>query len=263
MPFQHSPPARKTRSQARAQEVLTQTPRAPLVGIPEVPQVGDQICKEKHHPGRKEGSQEDQQMTQIMAIPHKASSSEASRPSMKSQDCLDGTQPFKVRSLIKSCQLIFHNYQEKSSEGRKKVLYATSFLISMALKWIEPYLSNFTNKDPAYLLNNLALFESQLFTLFGDPNEVRKAEAELNSLIMKEGGHLVLYISYFRIIVSQIRNWGERPFIHHFRKGLGSRILDQLAFHPSKNDSLQDSMDITLELYTRYHERKKQKSHLK
>ncbi|MBW0560478.1 hypothetical protein O181_100193 [Austropuccinia psidii MF-1] len=39
MPIQHSPPARKTRSQARTQAVLTQTPRAPLDGTPAVPQL--------------------------------------------------------------------------------------------------------------------------------------------------------------------------------------------------------------------------------
>ncbi|MBW0519613.1 hypothetical protein O181_059328 [Austropuccinia psidii MF-1] len=39
MPIQHSPPARKTRSQARAQAVITPTPTAPLEGTPEVPQL--------------------------------------------------------------------------------------------------------------------------------------------------------------------------------------------------------------------------------
>ncbi|MBW0489919.1 hypothetical protein O181_029634 [Austropuccinia psidii MF-1] len=36
MPIQHSPPASMTRSQARAQAVLTTTPRAPLDGTPAV-----------------------------------------------------------------------------------------------------------------------------------------------------------------------------------------------------------------------------------
>ncbi|MBW0482957.1 hypothetical protein O181_022672 [Austropuccinia psidii MF-1] len=49
--------------------------------------------------------------------------------------------------------------------------------------------------------------------------------------------------------------------IHHFRKGLPPRILDQLASHPSRIDSLQGLMDVTLELDTRYHERQKEKSH--
>ncbi|MBW0480796.1 hypothetical protein O181_020511 [Austropuccinia psidii MF-1] len=98
-----------------------------------------------------------QQKTQIMANFQTASASESSRPpafktaSMKAPECFDGTQPFKVRSFIQACQLIFHNDPANSSQDRKKVLYATSFLISRAEKWIEPYLCNITNQDPNYL----------------------------------------------------------------------------------------------------------------
>ncbi|MBW0483978.1 hypothetical protein O181_023693 [Austropuccinia psidii MF-1] len=181
-----------------------------------------------------------QQMTQIMAHLQADSFSESSRPpafktpSMKAPECFDGTQPFKVRSLIQSCQLIFHNDLENLSQDIKKVLYTTSFLIGRAAKWIEPYLSNLINQDSNYLLNSWNLFKSQLYTLFEDPNEVRKSEAEFNSLRMKEGGHVSL-------------------------KGLPSNSLDQLASHPSRIDSIQDLMDVTLELNTRYHEREKEK----
>ncbi|MBW0548557.1 hypothetical protein O181_088272 [Austropuccinia psidii MF-1] len=166
------------------------------------------------------------QMTQIMANLQAAASSEVSRPpafktpSMKALECFDGTQTFKVGSFIQSCQLIFHNDLENFSQDRKKVLYATSFLVGRASKWIEPYLSNLNNQDSSYLLNSWPLFESQLFTLFGDPNEVRKAQAELDGLRMKEGGHVGLYIADFRSLVSIIEDWGERALIHHFRKGL-------------------------------------------
>ncbi|MBW0533373.1 hypothetical protein O181_073088 [Austropuccinia psidii MF-1] len=47
MPIQHSPPARQTRSQAIAQAVLTPTPRAPLDGIPEVPQLRAHLDRTK------------------------------------------------------------------------------------------------------------------------------------------------------------------------------------------------------------------------
>ncbi|MBW0466649.1 hypothetical protein O181_006364 [Austropuccinia psidii MF-1] len=139
-----------------------------------------------------------QQTTQIMANLQEDSSSEASRPpafnnpSMKAPECFDRTQPFKVRSFIQSCQLIFHNDPANFPQDRKKVLYATSFLIGRAEKWIGPYLSNITNQHPNYLLNSWNLFESQLFTLFGDPNEAIKAEAELDSYIMKEVGRVSL-----------------------------------------------------------------------
>ncbi|MBW0471818.1 hypothetical protein O181_011533 [Austropuccinia psidii MF-1] len=129
-----------------------------------------------------------QQMTQIMANLQDASSSESSRPpafntpSMKAPEFFDGTQPLNVRSFIQSFQLIFHNDLENFSQDRKKVLYTISFLIGRAAKWIEPYLSNLTNQDPSYLLNSWQLFKSQLFNLFGDINEVRKGEAELDAL---------------------------------------------------------------------------------
>ncbi|MBW0533321.1 hypothetical protein O181_073036 [Austropuccinia psidii MF-1] len=52
MPVQHSPPARQTISQARAQSVFTPTPRAPLDGTPAVPQLRAPF-------GRKEEGRED------------------------------------------------------------------------------------------------------------------------------------------------------------------------------------------------------------
>ncbi|MBW0574879.1 hypothetical protein O181_114594 [Austropuccinia psidii MF-1] len=78
---------------------------------------------------------------------------------------------------------------------------------------------------------------------------------------MKECGHVSLYIPDFRSLVSRIGDCGERALIHHFRKGLPSRILDQMASHPSSIDYLQDLMDITLKLDTRYHGKKKDKNH--
>ncbi|MBW0472031.1 hypothetical protein O181_011746 [Austropuccinia psidii MF-1] len=59
MPVQHSPPARQTRSQARAQDGFTPTPRAPLNGTPAVPQLRAQLDIGHHMevaaPSRKEG----------------------------------------------------------------------------------------------------------------------------------------------------------------------------------------------------------------
>ncbi|MBW0527918.1 hypothetical protein O181_067633 [Austropuccinia psidii MF-1] len=84
------------------------------------------------------------QMAQIMANLQDAVSSESSRPpafntpSMKAPECFYGTQTFKFRSFIQYFQLIFHNDMESLSQERKKVLYATSFLIGRAAKFIEP-----------------------------------------------------------------------------------------------------------------------------
>ncbi|MBW0474428.1 hypothetical protein O181_014143 [Austropuccinia psidii MF-1] len=191
MPIQQSPPARKKRSQAITQAVLTPSPKAPLDGAPAVPQM-----RVKY--GRKEEGQEDQipsqewlavfqdfqgpfskflvkmsktslldimqQMTKVMANLQAASSPKSSRPpafntpSMREPECFDKTQPFKVRRFIQYCQLILHNDLANFSQDRKKVLYVTAFLICRAEKWIEPHFSNITNQDPSYLLNSWNLF---------------------------------------------------------------------------------------------------------
>ncbi|MBW0518372.1 hypothetical protein O181_058087 [Austropuccinia psidii MF-1] len=59
--------------------------------------------------------------------------------------------------------------------------------------------------------------------------------------------------------MSRIGDWGERAYIHVYRRGLASRPLDKLAAYPGNFDILQELMDITLELDTRYHERQKEK----
>ncbi|MBW0472765.1 hypothetical protein O181_012480 [Austropuccinia psidii MF-1] len=179
------------------------------------------------------------QMTWFMANLQEASSSEASRPlafktpSMMVPECYDGTQTFKVRRFIQSCQFIFLNHPANFYQDRKKVLYATSYLIGRDEKWIKTSFSNLTNQDPNYLLSSCTLFESKLFNLFGDPKEVRKAEAKFYSLTMKDGCLVLFYISKFRILVSRIGEWGERDLIHYFKKGLPSSLFHQLASHPS------------------------------
>ncbi|MBW0477575.1 hypothetical protein O181_017290 [Austropuccinia psidii MF-1] len=105
-----------------------------------------------------------QQMTQIITNLQAASSSDSSRApafntlSMKAPECFDGTQPFKVRSFIQSFQLTSHNDPSNFSQDRKNDLFAASFLICRAAKWVGPYLPNLKNQDPNYLLKLWKLF---------------------------------------------------------------------------------------------------------
>ncbi|MBW0495872.1 hypothetical protein O181_035587 [Austropuccinia psidii MF-1] len=199
------------------------------------------------------------QLTQAVAPRDTSKAPAFKTSSMKAPDSFDGTKAYKLRGFIQSCQLIFHNDPANFFSDRKKVLHSTSFLTGRAGKWIEPYLSNISNEDPSYLLNNWQLFGTQLFTLFDDPNEVRKAEQELDNLRMKESGQVSLYIADFRSLMSRIGDCGERAWIHVYRRGLASRLLDKLSSHSGNFDSLQELMDITFELDTRYHERQKEK----
>ncbi|MBW0528469.1 hypothetical protein O181_068184 [Austropuccinia psidii MF-1] len=138
--------------------------------------------------------------------------------SMKAPDLFYGTRTHKLRGLSQLCQLIFHNDPANFFSDRKKVLYSTSFLTGRAGKWIEPYLSKISHEYPSYLLNNWKLFEIQSLILFGDPNEVRKCEQELNNSRIKESGHVSLYITYVNSLMSRIGDWGERDTRYHERQ---------------------------------------------
>ncbi|MBW0512409.1 hypothetical protein O181_052124 [Austropuccinia psidii MF-1] len=167
--------------QARAQAVPIPTSRASFDGTPAVPQLREHLDRGLNLKGaapfRKEGRG-----------PRRSSSfsglfggfSGLSKTTFKGsgEDCEEEEE---------------NSVEEEESDGTEGVP--------------EPYLSNLTNQDPEYLFNNWALFESRIFTLFGDPNEVRKAEAELYSLIMKEGGNVLLYIADFKSLVSS-GYWG-------------------------------------------------------
>ncbi|MBW0518490.1 hypothetical protein O181_058205 [Austropuccinia psidii MF-1] len=159
--------------------------------------------------------------------------------SRKAPDSFDGTQDHELIVFIQSCQLIFDNDQANFFSDRKKLLYSNSYVTGKAGKWIEPYLSNSSFEDPSYLLHSWPMLATQLLTLFGDPNEVRKAEQELDNLSMKESGHISLYTSDFRSSMSIIEDWGERAYIHVYRRELASELLDQPACHPGTFSRLQ------------------------
>ncbi|MBW0508577.1 hypothetical protein O181_048292 [Austropuccinia psidii MF-1] len=161
------------------------------------------------------------QLTQAVSPRDTSRAPEFKTPSMNAPDSFDGTKAYKLREFIQSCQLFSIMTQKTSSlTGRS---FCTQLLLSL------------------------------LLNLFGDPIEVRKAEQDLDNLKMQEDGQASLYIADFRRLMSRIGDWGERAYIHLYRRGLASRLLDQLAFHPGNFDSLQELMEITLELDTSYH----------
>ncbi|KAI9623645.1 hypothetical protein H4Q26_014372 [Puccinia striiformis f. sp. tritici PST-130] len=152
------------------------------------------------------------------------------------------TSKFKtpgMKARIDSTAKVFKTSPFSSS----LVLYASSYLGGRAAQWFEPYLELLDSKKPDCILNNWDKFEQQLFTLFGDPNEVRNAEYELNNLQMKESS----------------KAWNDAAFTFHFRKGLPPRITDQLAISGLRLTSLQQLIDRTIELDNCYHDKNRSK----
>ncbi|MBW0499211.1 hypothetical protein O181_038926 [Austropuccinia psidii MF-1] len=292
MPVQHSPPAKNTRSQINP-AVITPTARVPLDRTPSVHQLSANLDRGPHmegaapsqrggmksrrsrsfsgllggYPGKSEGArarlgeveeeeeeeseeEEDSGETEVAdALANAPEAPQGSNLAPTNQPLVSQSDPSLLKIMEQMATIMGHLSQEEAPRDNSK---------APAFKTSSMKAPDFFD-DPSYLLNNWKLFETQLFTLFGDPNEVRKDEKELDNLRMKESGHVSLYIADFRSLMSRIGDWGERAYIHVYRRGLASRLLDQLASYPGNSDTLQELMDITLELDTRYHERQKEK----
>ncbi|MBW0467604.1 hypothetical protein O181_007319 [Austropuccinia psidii MF-1] len=65
---------------------------------------------------------------------------------------------------------------------------------------------------------------------------------------MEKSSGLSLYIADFRSLMSIIGDLEERAYIHVYRRGFASMLLDRWASHPGNFDSLHDLMDITFDL---------------
>ncbi|MCA0768134.1 hypothetical protein KQW08_24785, partial [Vibrio vulnificus] len=101
-------------------------------------------------------------------------------------DSFDGSSPAKLRNYLQQCKLIFRNDIDSFSSDLKKTLYAAAFLTGKAFEWVQPYLEVIDDPPPNYMMNSWLMFESQLVTLYGDPNELRATEYKLDSLTMKD-----------------------------------------------------------------------------
>ncbi|MBW0507313.1 hypothetical protein O181_047028 [Austropuccinia psidii MF-1] len=181
-----------------------------------------------------------QQMTRIMANLQADSSSDSSRPpafkrpSMKEPDALMGLSPSKLEALFSLVNLFSIMSRKTSLKTERRAFMPLHF----SLEGLQNVFSLIFPSSPIKI--------QIIFSSLGNylnPNSSPYLDTQMKSL------------------VSEIWAWGERALIHHFRKGFPSSILDQLASHTSIIDSLQDLMDVALELDTRYHERQTEKSH--
>ncbi|KAI9618225.1 hypothetical protein H4Q26_012579 [Puccinia striiformis f. sp. tritici PST-130] len=149
---------------------------------------------------------------------------------MKRTENFDGSSPAKLHTFLQQCKFTFRNNLDTFSSDLNKTLYASAFLTGKAFEWVQPYLEVVDDPPPDYMMDSWLMFESQLVTLYGNPNELRATEYKLDSLTMKDGDHASNYISSL------------------------------LAQNPEVFDTgLSELIEATLKINTRHHERQKDK----
>ena len=107
-------------------------------------------------------------------------------PSVKVRDLdpFDSSDPKKLRGFLLECKLNFKAQPKAFRTENAKVNYTMSFLKGMALDYFKPFLDT-PDDEPAWL-KDYELFLEELLINYGLYNALTDAEAELDTLIMKD-----------------------------------------------------------------------------
>ncbi|MBW0544439.1 hypothetical protein O181_084154 [Austropuccinia psidii MF-1] len=279
MPVQHSPPAKNTRSQTNP-AVLTPTARVPLDRTPSVHQLSANLDRgppmEGAEPYRRGGMKSRRSRSFSGLLGGYPGISEGARAILGEVEDEEGEESVEeedsgetevVDALENAAEVpqgsniapTIQPLVSQSDPGLLKIMEQMATIMGQPSQAAAP---RYNSKAPAFKTPTMkapdsfdgtqahklrGFFQSFQLIFHNDPeyffSDRKKAEQELDNLRMKESGHVSFCNSDFRSLMSIIGDWGERAYIHVYRKGLASRLLDQLASYPD----------------TRYHERKKEK----
>lgn len=175
-------------------------------------------------------------------------------PSARTPDRFDGTRASALRVWLTQLTLIFLNHPGRFRSDRSKVLFAGSYLSGVASDWFQPIIEEGSTNPDRKLLDDWNLFVDRITAVFGDPNAEATAEHNLSMLQMRDTENIAEYITRFRTEAARV-NWDDAALKFRFRRGLCSRILDDLSKVPDQPDCLTSLIETSLTLDNRYWER--------
>ena len=141
--------------------------------------------------------------------------------------------------------------------GNAKVNYAMSFLKGTALDYFKPFLDT-PDDEPAWL-EDYEIFVEELLINFSLYDALADAEAELDTLIMKDSHKAMrFFINFFRL--STLCNYNDRVLLRKAYSALPKRIKDEMT-HFNCPSMLQELRDLVLRIDQRYWEHKAELTH--
>ena len=137
----------------------------------------------------------------------------------------DGVDRSKLRTYFAQCLLVFRANPSKFDTDTKKVTYACSYLDGLAFDWYENIVDSAV--EPSWF-NNWTEFRTTLDYHFGEINPSHAAERKIRTLTMKGNESIITYVTKFRTYSGRL-NWNDAAITAEFRRGLSTRIKDDLA----------------------------------
>ena len=145
----------------------------------------------------------------------------------KAPDTFSGKDPADLSKFLRACRVNFMCSPHKFKSDRQKILFAASYLTGIAGDWFEPFTD--LDVDPNKpILTDWRAFEAEITGMFGDSNAEATAEYKMDTLRMKADHNVATYITKFNTIARDL-DWSNASLRHAYKRGLPSRILDDMA----------------------------------
>lgn len=167
-------------------------------------------------------------------------------------DKFDGVDRSKLRTYLAQCMLVFRANPRKFDTDTKKVTYACSYLDGLAFDWYENIIDSEIEPD---WFHNWSIFRTTLDYHFGEINPSHAAERKIRTLIMKDSESVITYITKFRTYSGRL-NWNDSAITAEFRRGLSSRIKDDLAKVDYEDLSFTGLEQLVIKIDSRQQERR-------
>ena len=168
----------------------------------------------------------------------------------------------RLQTFLTQARLYLKFHQNSLPTEQDKVLCVANLLEGSALEWFEPrmrdYLENpekLWDDETARNFNSYIYFEDQLKKVFGEVDEKRQAERQLQQL--KQVGSATSYTTTFRKIEAKM-DWDEEALCAQYYRGLKDQLKDELA-RIERPDRLNDLIKTAVQLDNRLHERQLEK----
>ncbi|MDB5911246.1 MAG: hypothetical protein JWP34_5363 [Massilia sp.] len=181
-----------------------------------------------------------------------------SRLKVKAPEAYDGT-PGTLQGFLTQLKA-YHRYNTYDfPDEERKVLHAAHLLKGSALDWFEPTLRDYSENaeddredGTNRIFGSFSHFANDLKKTFGNPDEKRSAERELEMLRQK--GSASEYASRFRQITSKL-DWEDGNLMAWFYRGLKEEVKDDLA-REKRPDDFADYVEMAVAIDNRLYERR-------
>ncbi|KAK4691061.1 hypothetical protein P7C70_g9429, partial [Phenoliferia sp. Uapishka_3] len=194
--------------------------------------------------------------TLLSSLSEGETTSDIQGTSVSSPEKFSGHDRTKFRTFIAQNRLVFRANPRKFSTDANKVTYACSYLEGTAFLWYENYVSK--NLEPAWF-GNFELFEKELASQFGMINSTSIAERKINRTFMKTTEHISDYLTKFNSLRYDL-DWNDPALSFAFKRGLPTRIKDELARTTLKPRSLKELVEHSTRIDFQYWDRETEKN---